>query len=226
LPNPGKAEHIRYAQYWYRLYVLDYCAKYYDQGPVKKPVAESTAGLGWIANQAQQCARGIINAGFAAEKATDTPFHCPADFPFLCEGSIEADKKGTSYAYWVKPPTCPKVPAQTHRALNNALRRGGMVARVFVEFPKLPAVPSPDVIACDVGVNIGVARSDGYKSKSLHPAMNRARQKRAAQQRQGHQKSSTRSAVKQLLDREARKVVTFLFRLWVEWENHERVPSD
>jgi hypothetical protein len=191
-PNPGKAEHIRYAQYWYRSYVLDYCAKYYDQRPVKKPVAESTAGLGWIANQAQQRVRGIINAGFAAEKATDTPFHCPADFPFLCEGSIEVDKKGTSYAYWVKPPTCPKVPAQTHRALNNALRRGGklrptcevkqgkhggMVARVFVEFPKLPAVPSP-------------------------------------------------SAVKQLLDREARKVVTFLFRLWVGWENHERVPSD
>ena len=42
--------------------------------------------------------------------------------------------------------------------------------------------------------------------------MTRARQKRAAQQRQGHQKSSTRSAVKQLLDREARKVVTLAAR--------------
>ena len=125
LPNPGKAEHIRYAQYWYRHYTLDYCAKYYDQGPVKKPVAESTAGLGWIANQAQQRARSIINAGFAAEKVTDNPFHCPTDFPLLCGGRIEADKKGTQYAYWVKPPTCPKIPAQTHRALNNALRRGG-----------------------------------------------------------------------------------------------------
>jgi transposase len=87
-----------------------------------------------------------------------------------------------------------------------------MIARVFVEFPKLNAVPSPDVIACDVGVNIGVARSDGYKSKSLRPVMNRARQKRAEQQRQGHQKSSTRSAVKQLLDREARKAVTLAAR--------------
>jgi hypothetical protein len=225
-PNPGKAEQARYALYWYRLYTLEYCAKYFAQGSQEKRLAESTAGLGWIANQAQQRARGIINAGFAAEKATSDPFHCPADFPLLCDAKI-AEAKGTTYTYWVKPPTCPAMPTQTHRALKNALRRGGrlrptcevrqgkrggLVARVFVEFPKVKAVVSADVLACDVGVNIGVARSDGYKSKPLHPILNEARERNRARQRQKHYKKSTRTAVKQLLDREARTAVTLAAR--------------
>ena len=224
--NPGKAEQARYACYWYRYGVLDYCAKYYAQGSIDKRQAESTAGLGWIANQAQQRARGIINAGFAAEKATGEPFHCPSDFPLLCDATIQA-AKGTTYTYWVKPPTCGWLPTQTHKALKNALRRGGklrptcevrqgknggLVARVFVEFPKAKPALSPDVLACDVGVNIGVARSDGYKSKSLRPVMNTARERNRARSKQKHFKKSSRTAVKQLLDREARKAVTLAAR--------------
>ena len=220
--NPGKAEQARYAAHWYRLYVLDYCAKYFAQGSQVKRLAESTASLGWIANQAQQRARGIINAGFAAEKATGEPFHCPTDFPLLCDAKIQ-EAKSTTYTYWIKPPTCPAVPTQTHRALKNALRRGGKLrptcevrqgkngslhARVFVEFPKVTPILSADVLACDVGVNIGVARSDGYKSKSLRPVMNAARERNRARQKQGHHKKSYKTAVKQLLDREARKAVT------------------
>ena len=220
--NPGKAEQARYAQHWYRFYTLDYCAKYFAQGPVAKREAESTKGLGWLPNQAQQRARGIINAGFAAEKVTGALFQCPVDFPLLCDATIQ-EAKGTTYTYWVKPPTCPPVPTQTHKALKNALRRGGklrptcevrqgkkggLVARVFVEFPKVQPVLSTDVLACDVGVNIGVARSDGYMSKSLRPAMNQARARGAERRRQGHCKKSNRTAVKQLLDREARKAVT------------------
>ena len=55
--NPGKAEEARYACHWYRLYTLEYCQKYFAQGPETKRKAESTASLGWIANQAQQRAR-------------------------------------------------------------------------------------------------------------------------------------------------------------------------
>ena len=122
--NPGKAEEARYCLFWYRLYTLEYCAKYFAQGPVAKREAESTEGLGWLPNQAQQRARGIINAGFASEQATGDPFQCPADFPFLCDATIQ-EAKGTTYTYWVKPPTCPVMPTQTHKALKNALRRGG-----------------------------------------------------------------------------------------------------
>mgnify|MGYP001576476091 FL=1 len=100
--NPGKAEEARYCLFWYRLYTLEYCAKYFAQGPVAKREAESTEGLGWLPNQAQQRARGIINAGFASEQATGDPFQCPADFPFLCDATIQ-EAKGTTYTYWVKP---------------------------------------------------------------------------------------------------------------------------
>lgn len=224
--NPGKAEQARYCLYWYRLYTLEYCQKYFAQGSETKHQAESTASLGWIANQAQQRARGITNAGFAAEKATGDPFHCPTDFPLLCDAKIQ-EAKGTTFTYWVKPPTCPAVPTQTHRALQNALRRGGklrptcevrqgkkggLVARVFVEFPKVKPVVSADVLACDVGVNIGVARSDGYKSKPLRPVMNQAVARKAERRSQGHIKKSSRTAVKQLLDREARTAVTLAAR--------------
>lgn len=224
--NPGKAEGTRYCQYWYRWYVLNYCAAYYAQGAGAKRRAESTAGMGWIANQAQQRARGIINAGFAAEKATGEPFQCPTNFPLLCDAKIQA-AQGTTYTYWVKPPTLGWMPTQTHRALKNALRRGGtlrptcevrqgknggLVARVFVEFPTVKPILSADVIACDVGVNIGVARSDGYKSKPLRPVMLKARLRNAKRQKQGHHKKSTRTAVKQLLDLEARKAVTLAAR--------------
>lgn len=220
--NPGKAEEARYACYWYRAYTLEYCAKYFAQGADTKRQAESTASLGWVANQAQQRARGIINAGFAAEKATGNPFQCPTDFPLLCDAKI-AEAKGTTYTYWVKPPTCPAVPTQTHKALKNALRRGGklrptcevrqgkrggLVARVFVEFPKVAPALSTKVLACDVGVNIGVARSDGYKSKPLRPVLNHATARKAERRRQGHLKKSNRTAVKQLLDREARTAIT------------------
>mgnify|MGYP001607596370 FL=1 len=220
--NPGKAEEARYCLYWYRAYTLEYCAKYFAQGPETKRHAESTAGLGWLANQAQQRARGIINAGFAAEKGSGTPFRCPSDFPLLCDATIQ-EAKGTTYTYWIKPPTCGWMPTRTHRALKNALRRGGklrptcevrqgkrgsLLARVFVEFPKVKPVLSADVLACDVGVNIGVARSDGYKSKPLRPLLNQATARKGARQKQRHRKKSSRTAVKQLLDREARKAVT------------------
>ena len=184
--NPGKAEQARYAAHWYRFYTLDYCAKYFVQGADAKRVAESTASLGWIANQAQQRARGIINAGFAAEKATGEPFHCPTDFPLLCDATLK-EAKGTTYPYWVRIPTCPPIPTTTHRALKNAFRRGGKLrptcevrqgkngslhARVFVEFPKVAPTLSADVLACDVG-RTGGCRSRRDRKRIAAPAQSR-----------------------------------------------------
>lgn len=216
--NPGKAEETRYAIWWYRKYTLAYAERYYNQCSLDW---ESTGGKGLLPNQAQNRARDIIKAGFASYGATGKSFHCPADFPLLCEGVL-GQNKGTTFAYWVKTPKGPWLPAQTHRALKNALRRGGqlrracevrqgknggLVATVFVAFSKQESVDTGDYLACDVGVNAGVARSDGYVAQSLRPVMDRTRAKRAEQQRQGHRKTSKRSAVKQVLDQEARKVV-------------------
>ena len=216
--NPGKTEETRYALWWYRTLTLEYCQRYYRRCDLEW---ESTKGKGVLPNQAQNRARDIIAAGFAAYQATGTPFHCPTDFPLLCEG-IVGHNKGTSFAYWVKTPRGSWLPAQTHRALKNALRHGGqlrkacevrqgknggLIATVFVEFPRQKPIDTRNYLACDVGVNAGVARSDGYIGESLRPLLERNRQKRAEQQKQGHCKTSQRSAVKQILDREARCAV-------------------
>ena len=216
--NPGKAEETRYALYWYQKLTLEYCRRYYEQCSLDW---ESTEGKGLLPNQAQNRARDIIKAGYAAYQATGKSFACPENFPLLCDG-IVGQNKDTSFDYWIKTPKGPWLPAQTHRALKNALRRGGalrracevrqgknggLVATVFVEFPKRKSIDMGDYLACDVGVNAGTARSDGYIGKSLRPIMNRTRQKRTEQQRQGHKRTSKRSAVKQILDQEARKAV-------------------
>jgi hypothetical protein len=215
-PNYTKAEALRYAMWFYRAWVLDYAKKYYVGGKT-----ESTESLGVLANQAQYRARHIVRNGFAAEKATGRKFECPKNFPLLCQGIIRSSKTNT-FSYWVKTPLGPWVPVKSHRGLNCALRAGGeltgtcdvkltksgqYVAIVFVQFKVQKAIDSGDYLGCDVGVNAGVARSDGYIGKSLRPILERTRQKRAEQQRQGHQKTSARSAVKQFLDREAKRTV-------------------
>lgn len=216
--NPGKVEDTRYALWWYRKFVLAYTARCYNHCSLDW---ESTAGKGSLAHQAQERALHIMRAGYAAYAATGSPFLCPSDFPLLCNG-IVGKNKGTSFTYWIKTPLGPWLPAQTHRALKNALRRGGrlrrgcevrqgkrggLVAIVFIEFPAQKRIDRGDYLACDVGVNIGVARSDGRMSRSLRPILNQTKARRAEEQRQGHRKTSARSAVKQLLDQEARKAV-------------------
>jgi len=218
-PNPGKAEETRYAMWWYQHLTLEYVQALYEQPP---GFFLSTASKGKLANQAQKRARDMLRAGRAAEKQTGLPFGCPQSAPFMCEGIIQ-EAKGTVFAYWVKIPLGPWLPAKTHKALKKALRKGGrlrrmcevrqgkkggLVVRCFVEFAKSEAQDTGRYLGCDVGVNAGVARSDGYVGQSLGPVMAEAQRKRSERQRQGHRKTSVRSAVKQVLNREARRVVT------------------
>ena len=222
-PNAGKAEDARYAMWWFQRYWLGFMQRLYGQTP---NAFETTAGLGTLANQAQARARATLRAGRAAEKTTGQSFHCPQIAPLLCEAKIRHGK-GTSFPYWVKPPLGPWIPAVTHRALNRALRvggtlrpqcevrqgkRGGLVAHVFVEYERRQPAPSRDVLGCDVGVNHGVSTSDGRTSKSLRPIMEKTRSRNAERQRQGHRCQSSRSAIKQELDREARRAVMLAAR--------------
>lgn len=220
--NPGKVEKTLGNMIEYRAWLWDYVSRYFKKG---EDATESTKGRGWIANQAFKRARDILKAGRNGSIATGNQFNRPANLPLLCDGVLEESKDST-FAYWVKVANGPRLPAQTHRALKNALRQGGtlvktcevrqgkraLVARVFVEFEKPIPTPSRDYIGVDVGVNAGVARSDGYVGKDLHPILARIEQKRAEQRRQGHVKSSKRTACKQYLDREAKKVVTLAAR--------------
>lgn len=216
--NPGKVKATLGNMLEYRAWLWDYVRRFYRKG---EDATESTKGKGTIANQAFKRARDFLKAGRNSSIATGEWFNCPKRLPLLCQGLLE-ESKDSSWDYWVKVSNGPRLPAQTHRALKNALRQGGklvgtceirqskqgwLYGRIFVEFEKPIPKESSDYLGVDVGINAGVARSDGYIGKNLHPIFDRIKQKRAEQQRQGHVRSSQRSACKQYLDREARKAV-------------------
>ncbi len=218
-PNRDKAEDSRYAIWWATRWALNYVHALYVMPPNART---STVGLGALNNDAQKIARDIIRVGRAAERATRRRFGRPETVPTCATANIRP-AHGTSFLYWAQIPTCAPVPLVPHRALSRALRfggkvtsqcqvrigkRGGIVALVRVEMPKPQASPSRDFIGADVGVNVAVATSDGRCAISLRPLLAHATAKRAEQQRQGHRRSSARTAVKQLLDREARRLVT------------------
>lgn len=221
--NPGKIEKTLGNMVEYRAWLWDYVTRYFTKG---EDATESTAGRGWIANQAFKRARDLLKAGRNASIATGEWFNCPKKLPLLCEGTLE-ENKISSFDYWVKVMNGPRLPAQTHRALKNALRRGGklvktceirqakqgwLYARVFVEHETPEKMESPDYLGVDVGVNAGVARSDGYVGKPLQPILDRTQEKRSEQQRQGQVKSSRLSACKQFLNREAKRLVASAVR--------------
>ena len=220
--NPGKVQRTLGNMLEYRAWLWDYVTRYFGKG---EDATESTKGRGWIANQAFKRARDLLKAGRNGGIETGRPFNRPQHLPLLCDGVLE-ENTSSSFDYWVKVANGPRLPAQTHRALKNALRRGGtllktcevragthaLIARVFVEFEKPEPTQSRDYLGVDVGVNAGVARSDGYIAHSLRPILDRTKQKRAEQQRQGHHRSSLRSACKQFLDREAKRIVTLAKR--------------
>lgn len=222
-PNAGKAEAARYAIWWQSRLCLDYVRDLYAEAP-NSP--RSTAGLGELPERGLKRARDVLRAGRAAERATGEVFTCPRTVPVLADAKLRPSKS-PHFSYWVKVPLGPWIPARGHRGLSRALRdggklsacaeirlgrRGGLVVRVVVEHPRRTAVSNRDAIGADVGVNHGVTTSDGRCSPSLRPIMDRARSRNAERQRQGYRSKASRTALKQALDREARRLVTLAER--------------
>lgn len=223
-PNAGKAEAARYAIWWQQRFCLDLVRDLYCEQPGG---TRSTASLGKIGNRALKRARDILRAGRAGERATGVAFQCPATAPRLTDAKIRTSKTARGFGYWVKVSCGPWIPARSHRGIARALRAGAslhpdcevrfgkrqaLVVRVFVEYPQRATSDARGCLGADVGVNVGVATSDGRCSRSLRPIMDRTRARNAERQRQGHRFKSSRSALKQSLDREARRLVTLAAR--------------
>lgn len=221
--NPGKIKETLVNMLEYRSWLWDYVVRYYGKG---EDSTESTKGRGMIANQAFKRARDVLKAGRNGSITTGDWFNCPKSLPLLCDGALEESKDST-FIYWVKVANGPRLPAQTHRALKNALRRGGkliktcevrqakqgwLYARVFIGFEKPETEDTEDYIGIDVGINHGVACSDGYLGKALRPILDRTREKNAERQRQKHRLTANKSTCKQFLDREAKRVVASAVR--------------
>lgn len=220
-PNPGKAKEAFGILLEQRSWLYEFVRQHMATG--EETWTTSTAGLGWAANRALRRARAMIKAGRQSSIATGNQFNTPRYLPLLGDGTVEKSDTPT-FDYWIKMTPGPRMPAKSHTALNTALRHGGMltntaeitvnrkgqlIARVFVRFEKPEAVDTGDYIGVDVGVNHGVCTSDGYKSKSLRPILDKTKARNAERRRQGHLHAlrSRRSACKQFLDREAKRLV-------------------
>lgn len=223
-PNPGKAKEAFGILLEQRVWLYEFVRQHMATG--EESWTASTAGLGSAANRALHRAKGIVKAGRNSSIATGQLFNEPRYLPLVGDGTVES-ATGTTFDYWIKMKPGPRMPAKSHTALNGALKRGGtlantaeiavdrkgrLIARVFVKFAVPAAIDTGDYLGVDVGVNAGVARSDGYLGKSLRPILDRTRERRAEQQSRGHNKSSRLSACKQFLNREAKRIVASAVR--------------
>jgi transposase len=181
----------------------------------------STAGMGNLANKAQKQAIGIVRC----VRAIGGKSNCPQISSRLCPASI-APSKRTTFDYWITISSQWKntirVPARSHRKLNEKLRGGWALSkhcevfrtnenfwyvRVFVS--KKLRVPSPKKhsVGVDVGISQGVARSDGYLGKSLYDLMRQERDSQRERSRQHHPKKPFKTLVKQQLDIEVNRAL-------------------
>lgn len=133
-------------------------------------------------------------------------------------GTIEAESLEAAKLY---------IPAKGHRALNRTLtlpgaqlnlgtkgsayllrKNGKWYAYVTVSVPLAEVQAPKGWLGCDVGGRAAVTRSDGYKGPDLRPILQRQRNRKAMDQKRGIDRRVATSPQRQILAREARKVVT------------------
>ena len=213
-PNLHKLEDVRYSSSRYILYLKCFTSNLYYTS-VK---FFSTAGMGTLANQAQKQAMGIVRGEKRIKKDKTS---CPTINFESVPASISKSKNST-YDYWITVTSQFKnrvrIPANSYWKLNEKLREGWKLsphcefvlkdkkwkARVFVT----KEVPFPEIqkgfLGVDVGINHGVARSDGYLGRNLFKLIGEEKASQAERQRQKHKKKPFKTKVKQALDTEVK----------------------
>jgi len=142
---------------------------------------------------------------------------------------VQTSRQARGFDLWVMRQGVGKrsIPARKHRAVHRALASPGATLCAQGEgFRKngqwdgsgggeipLPAVsPAKEFIGVDIGVRAAVTRLDGYKGPALRPVLPHSRDRRARRQKHGVEESREVSPQKQVLAREARKVVPVCHR--------------
>ena len=224
-PNFGKLEGARYTYERHLQYTKHFVTQLYFNHHVK---SFSTKGMGQLANQAHRKAQGVLKAHFAATEETGNKSSCPRMRKTGCPAQIE-ETKDSKFDYWLSVENtfekCKKIylPVKAHKRLNQWLRRGYMLnssaelhkdkngkfyALVFLQKDVAVAKTQDHCLGIDVGIRNSVVTSNGYFGKSLEKPLEKARDKRAERQRQGHQSKVYKTHIKQLLDIEAKRLVT------------------
>lgn len=196
----------------------------------------STKGQGTFSGWAQQQIVGQINALFASQKSTGNKINVPNTENMGMRASLEKSKS-SSFDYWVviqnpwEKGRPIKFPANSHRALNKAIRNGWEISNqckiklfrgrwelvVYVSKEVEGAEINSNTLGIDVGYNYSVADSEGYlgfSTKKIHKKRieaqrerNRQRAKFKQKQNLVKNKAKKTSTLKQLLNKEAKCIV-------------------
>jgi hypothetical protein len=114
------------------------------------------------------------------------------------------------------------IPAKRHVAINRTLalpgatlnesaevvrKNGKWYARVSVSVPLAEVQEPRGWLGCDIGARSAVVRSDGYKGPDLRPLFRRDNERKRNHAHQGLERKRSLSPTRQVIAREARKVV-------------------
>lgn len=219
-PNSAKFDTARYAIMRHNQYANMFLGKlFFGQRRI------STSGMGDLANQALYDSIQIVRRQRAATKATGNKANVPFARRLGCR-AIMQESRSSFYDYWFAIPnqftkTRVLLPAKSHKALNKAIRsgwkftrisrcmivNGSLYAVVYVS-KEAPKMQKPKgVIGADVGYKYSVCTSIGHIGRNISKVLRRTKQIRADRQRMGIRTNSQKTAVKQVLDREAKKLI-------------------
>ena len=219
--NTSKTDTARYTQARFNQYCNSFMGRIFFGS---KKI--STAGLGSLANQACYKSKAIVRAIKASSKTTGNKLNIPIAKTIGCYATLEKSNT-TKFDYWVKVSSQfsnkpVRLPAKSHKALNGALKNGWRLkqlcefkiingnayAIVFLSKETQKILNEKTVIGCDVGYKYSVTTSDGHIGRNLSKVIKRSKQIQSERRRQGHKISSkVKTAVKQILDIEAKRLI-------------------
>ena len=219
--NKAKTDTVRYAIMRHNQYANMFMGRvFFGQSKI------STKGLGTLASHAAHDAFQIVKKQKASARLTG----CKTNVPFVRRLGCRARRfisKDSSFDYWFKVSNqfqrigSVSLPAKSHKALNMALKNGwkltkmsrciisnsGLYAVVYVS-KKQPMVKKPRVfIGVDVGYKYSVCTSLGHIGRNITKVLRRTKQIRSSRRRSGFKRRSDKTAIKQVLDREANKLI-------------------
>lgn len=215
-----------------------------SMGNMERPCLPSCKGTGEFAGRATRRAYTDFCRTLKAARKTGKPFKTPTLKAELIDAAhVQPPRHATGFDLWVMVQGVGKlyIPAKKHRAISRALaypgatlceqgeifrKNGKWYARVGVKVPLPEEQKVNEWIGVDVGVRRSITCSDGYTGPDLRPILKKQRDRRAAQQQQGIDRSYAMTPQRQAQAKEARALVSRAQKSGrgIALENPDRLP--
>jgi transposase len=229
-PNFHKLEELRYACSRYKLYLQSFVNYFYFQSYCNLKFKDiSTQGMGALGNKAQHEAKGIVQSGIEASKATGLKFNLPEVKEIQLTNCKIEKSKNTNFDYWINVPKLwtpgkvAKIPIKSHKKINEKLKKGWQLsnwcklsqdkygfwwAYVYVSKEVNYPIEKPNKLGIDVGLKHSITRSDNYLGFSLTKLLNKQLDKQKSRNKNKHfVKFNRKTEIKQKLNIEVNRVL-------------------